>query len=109
MGILGPFLQAFLILLNVIEWLVIVWVVISWILFFASQTSFRWRYRTGFNLLMQLNDIFSRMTYPFLRPFRRILPPHKTGGIDWSPLLLLLAIFIIRGVVVYLYGLILFR
>ena len=109
MGILGPFVQAFLILLNVIEWLVIVWVIISWILFFASQTSFRWRYRTGFNLLMQLNEIFSRMTYPFLRPFRRILPPYKTGGIDWSPLLLLLAIFIIRGVVVYLYGLILFR
>jgi uncharacterized protein YggT (Ycf19 family) len=109
MGILRPFVQAFLILLNVIEWLVIVWVIISWILFFASQTSFRWRYRTGFNLLMQLNDIFSRMTYPFLRPFRRILPPYKTGGIDWSPLLLLLAIFIIRGVVAYLYGLILFR
>jgi uncharacterized protein YggT (Ycf19 family) len=109
MGILRPFVQAFLILLNVIEWLVIVWVVISWILFFASQTSFRWRYRTSFNLLMQLNDIFSRMTYPFLRPFRRILPPYKTGGIDWSPLLLLLAIFIIRGVVAYLYGLILFR
>jgi uncharacterized protein YggT (Ycf19 family) len=109
MGILRPFVQAFLILLNVIEWVVIVWVIISWILFFASQTSFRWRYRTGFNLLMQLNDIFSRMTYPFLRPFRRILPPYKTGGIDWSPLLLLLAIFIIRGVVAYLYGLILFR
>ena len=109
MGILKPFVQAFLIVLNVIEWLVIVWVIISWILFFASQTSFRWRYRTGFNLLMQLNDIFSRMTYPFLRPFRRILPPYKTGGIDWSPLLLLLAIFIIRGVVAYLYGLILFR
>ncbi len=109
MGILRPFVQAFLIVLNVIEWLVIVWVIISWILFFASQTSFRWRYRTGFNLLMQLNDIFSRMTYPFLRPFRRILPPYKTGGIDWSPLLLLLAIFIIRGVVAYLYGLILFR
>jgi len=109
MGILRPFVQAFLILLNVIEWLVIVWGIISWILFFASQTSFRWRYRTGFNLLMQLNDIFSRMTHPFLRPFRRLLPPYKTGGIDWSPLLLLLAIFIIRGVVAYLYGLILFR
>ena len=109
MGILRPFVQAFLILLNVIEWLVIVWVIISWILFFASQTSFRWRYRTGFNILMQLNDIFSRMTHPFLRPFRRILPPYKTGGIDWSPLLLLLAIFIIRGVVAYLYGLILLR
>jgi len=49
------------------------------------------------------------MTYPFLRPFRRILPPWKTAGIDWSPLLLLLVIFIIRGIVGYLYGLILFK
>ena len=109
MGILRPFVQAFLILLNVIEWVVIVWVIISWILFFASQTSFRWRNKAAYNILNQLNDIFTRMTWPFLRPFRRILPPHRTAGIDWSPLLLLLAIFIIRGVVAYLYGLILFR
>ncbi len=109
MGLAQPFVQAFFILLDVIWWLVIVWVIISWILFFASQTSARWRYRGAYNILNQLNDIFTRMTYPFLRPFRRILPPHKTAGIDWSPLLLLLAIFIIRGVVAYLYGLILFR
>lgn len=109
MGILKPFVQAFLILLQVIEWIVIVWVIISWMLFFASQTSFRWRYRTAHNLLMELNEVFTRMTNPFLRPFRRLLPPYKTGGIDWSPLLLLLALFIIRGVVTYLYGLILFR
>ncbi len=109
MGILQPFFQAFLIVLQLIEWLVLAWVIISWVLFFASQTSFRWRYRGAYNILNQLNDIFTRMTYPFLRPFRRLLPPHKTAGIDWSPLLLLLAIFIIRGVAVYLYGLILVR
>jgi uncharacterized protein YggT (Ycf19 family) len=109
MGILTPFFQAFLIILSVIEWLVIVWVIISWVLFFAAQTSFRWRYRTAYTILNQLNDIFTRMTYPFLRPFRRLLPPHKTAGIDWSPLLLLIAIFIIRGIAGYLYGLILFR
>lgn len=109
MGILKPFVQAFLILLSVIEWLVIVWVVISWALFFASQTSFRWRYKGFYGLLHQLNDIFTRMTYPFLRPFRRILPPWKTAGIDWSPLLLLLAIFILRGLVAYAFSLILFN
>jgi uncharacterized protein YggT (Ycf19 family) len=108
MGILQVFFQAFLIILSVIEWLVIVWVIISWILFFASQTSFRWRNKAAYNILNQLNDIFTRMTYPFLRPFRRVLPPYRTAGIDWSPLLLLLAIFIIRGIAAYLYGLILF-
>ncbi len=109
MGIVTPFFDAFLIVLRVIEWIVLVWVVLSWILFFASQTSFRWRYKAAFSILNQLNDIFTRMTSPFLRPFRRLLPPHKTAGIDWSPLLLLLAIFILRGVVSYLYGLTLVR
>jgi len=91
-------------ILEVIQWVVVVWVIISWILFFASQTSFRWRNRTAYSILNQLNEIFGRMAWPFLRPFRRLLPPHKTAGIDWSPLLLLLAIFIIRQLV----GLILF-
>ena len=109
MGILQVFFQAFLILLSVIEWLVIVWVIISWILFFASQTSFRWRNKTAYSILNQLNEIFTRMTWPFLRPFRRILPPHKTAGIDWSPLLLLLAIYIIRGVADYAYRSLIFR
>jgi len=108
MGLVAVFFNAFLIVLNVIEWLVIIWVIISWLLFFASQTSFRWRNKGAYTILNQLNDIFGRIAWPFLRPFRRILPPHKTAGIDWSPLLLLLAIFIIRGIAVYLYGLILF-
>jgi uncharacterized protein YggT (Ycf19 family) len=109
MGIITPFYQAFNIVLDVLQWIVLVWVIISWILFFASQTSFRWRYKSAYVLLNQLNDILTRMTHPFLRPFRRILPPHKMGGIDWSPLLLLLAIFIIRGVAAYVYAAVVLR
>ena len=45
-------------------------------------------------------DIFSRMTWPFLRPFRRILRRIDTAGIDWSPLLLLLFIFLIRRLLI---------
>ena len=103
MGLITPFFNAFLIVLEVIQWIVLVWVILSWVLFFASQTSFRWRYKSAYVILNQLNDIFTRMTSPFLWPFRRILPPHKTAGIDWSPLLLLLAIYIIRGVADYIY------
>ena len=54
-------------------------------------------------ILNQLNDVFTRMTYPFLRPFRRLLPPHKTAGIDWSPLLLLLFILLIEELISALY------
>jgi uncharacterized protein YggT (Ycf19 family) len=92
----APFIEVLMMILTFIEWIVIVWVILSWIVFFASQTSFRWRNRGVYNILMQLNDLLSRMAYPFIRPFRRILPPHKTAGIDWSPLLLLLAIYLIR-------------
>ena len=81
---------------SLIQWLVFVWVILSWILLFASQTSFRWRHRTAYGILGQLDDVFSRATRPLLWPFRRLLPPHKTAGIDWSPLLLLLAIYFIR-------------
>jgi YggT family protein len=91
-----PFIEVVQIVLNVIWWIVIVWVILSWIVFFASQSSFRWRNRGLYNVLTQLNDLLNRMAYPFVRPFRRILPPHKMGGIDWSPMLLLLAIYLIQ-------------
>lgn len=103
MGILVVFYDALMIVLQVIQWIVLVWVILSWVLFFASQTSFRWRYKGAYSILNQLNDIFTRMTSPFLRPFRRLVPPHKMGGIDWSPLLLLLFIYILRGVLDYLF------
>jgi YggT family protein len=93
---LAPLIGILLIILDIIYWLVIAWVIVSWLMFFASQTSFRFRNRGAYNVLSQLNDILSRMAYPFIRPFRRILPPHKMGGIDWSPMLLLLAIILIR-------------
>jgi len=107
MGILQIVYEVVWWITEVIWWVVIVWVIISWILFFASQTSFRWRNKAAYSILNQLNDIFGRMAYPFLKPFRRILPPYKTAGIDWSPLLLLLAIFILRRLLAYLLGLIL--
>lgn len=82
--------------LAIIRWFILIWVILSWVVFFASNTSFRWRYRTAFNILAQLNEFFTRAASPILRPFRRILPPHKTGGIDFSPILLLLLIFFIE-------------
>jgi len=95
----NPFVDVVLYILYFIEWLVIIWVIVSWIVFFAAQSSFRWRNRGLYNVLSQINDLLTRMAYPFIRPFRRILPPHKMGGIDWSPLLLLLAIFLIRRLI----------
>jgi uncharacterized protein YggT (Ycf19 family) len=104
---LGPILRVVLIVLDVINWTVLVWVIISWIAFFMSQSSFRWRHRSAYNTFMQLNDIFSRMAHPFLKPFRRFLRRFDTAGIDWSPLLLWLSILLLRALLEGLYGLIL--
>lgn len=104
MAFLLPFLKVLLMILEFVEWIVIAWVIISWLLFFASQTSFRWRYRAAYNILSQLNDICSRMTYPFLRPIRRVLRRWDTAGIDWSPLILLLIIYLIRMLVLTAYN-----
>jgi uncharacterized protein YggT (Ycf19 family) len=109
LAFLKPFLDALLIALEVLEWLILIWVILSWVLFFLRNSKFRWRNPQFFRVLEQLDDIFSRMTHPFLRPFRRMLRRVDTAGIDWSPLLLLLAIFILRGLVSALYGAILFR
>ena len=96
-------------ILAVIQWIVIVWVIISWLIFFASQTSFRWRHRAAYHILEQLNDVFTRMTWPFLRPIRRMLRGINTAGIDWSPLVLLFFIFVLRQILAWAAGAILVR
>ena len=39
-----------------------------------------------------------RATDPALRPFQRVLSPYKTGGLDLSPILAIIALRIIEGV-----------
>jgi YggT family protein len=34
---------------------------------------------------------------PMLEPFRRLLPPSKTGGWDFSPMILILLLSLLRG------------
>ena len=40
-----------------------------------------------------------RVTEPVLEPVRRMLPPWKTGGLDLSPLIVLIAIQFVERVV----------
>lgn len=69
-------------LLNIIKWLVIIAAVISWLNPDPRNPIVQFLYKT---------------TEPLLRPFRRILPPGRTGGIDFSPLLLILLIVFIEA------------
>lgn len=96
MDVVLIFLRALDLILDVLQWVIFVWVILSWILFFLRNSQFRWRRRGVYSVLEQLNDIFERMTRPFLRPIRRWMRRFDTAGIDWSPLVLVLIIWIIR-------------
>ena len=77
---------------SILQTLIFVWVILSWFILFTHQSSFRWRHRKLYDVIEMIYGMLSATFRPLLKPFRRLLPPHKTGGIDWSPLLLLLAI-----------------
>ncbi len=68
-------------ILSVIQWLVIIAAVISWVNPDPRNPIVQFLYRS---------------TEPILRPFRRILPPGRTWGIDFSPILVILVIIFIR-------------
>jgi YggT family protein len=73
--------QVIFAILSVIQWLVIIAAVISWVNPDPRNPIVQFLYRT---------------TEPILRPFRKILPPRRTGGIDLSPILVILLILFIK-------------
>jgi YggT family protein len=46
-------------------------------------------------------QVLRQITEPVLAPVRRMLPPWKTGGLDLSPIIVLLAIQFIERVVLH--------
>jgi YggT family protein len=53
-------------------------------------------------IVAQIGDFLYRVTEPALRPIRNILP--NLGGIDISPIILVLALYFIRNLVFELVG-----
>lgn len=92
------FFRAADLILSILSWTVLVWVILSWVLFFMRNSQFRWRHRQFYGVLETLDDIFERMTRPFLRPIRRWLRRFDTAGIDWSPMVLVLLIWLLRAI-----------
>ncbi len=78
-------------IINIYVWLIILQVVLSWLIAFnVLNTNNRFVYLVG--------DFLYRITEPAMRPIRRILP--SLGGIDLSPLVLLLLLFFAQRLLV---------
>ncbi len=85
--IIGPLFGLVDIVLGLFVWVLIFAVVMSWLVSFnVVNTSNRFVYT--------VTDFLYRLTEPALRPIRRVLP--NLGGLDLSPIVLLLAIWFLR-------------
>lgn len=74
-------------LLNILTWIIIVQVILSWLLAFNVLNTSSGGVR-AFAVAMD------RITAPLYRPIRRLLPDF--GGIDFSPLVVLILIQVIE-------------
>ena len=92
--IFGPFLQVALIVIDLYMWVLVVGVILSWLVAFnVINTSNKFVYMIG--------DFCHRATEPILGPIRRRLP--NLGGLDISPLVVILALIFIKGVIIEIY------
>ena len=74
-------------ILQILVWIIIAQVIISWLVAFNVIN-------TSSNFVRTMLDALDRLTAPLYRPIRKILPDF--GGIDFSPIVLILAIQILR-------------
>ena len=74
-------------LLTIVTWIIIGQVILSWLFAFNILN-------TSSNGVRQFAVAIDRITAPLYRPIRRILPDF--GGIDFSPLVILILIQVIK-------------
>ena len=74
-------------LLNVLWWIIIIQVILSWLVAFNVLN-------TSSQGLRAFVEALERITAPLYRPIRKVLPDF--GGIDFSPLVLLILIQVVQ-------------
>ena len=88
-------LDILLLVLQIYIWLLIAAAVLSWLVAFNVVN-------TRNQVVHMIGDMLYRLTEPLLRPIRNMLP--NLGGIDVSPVILILIILFLQNVIVrYVY------
>jgi YggT family protein len=75
-------------IIDIYTWIVIASAIMSWLVAFGVVN-------TRNQFIRTVVDILYRVTEPALRPIRRIMP--NLGGVDISPVILLLLLFFLRS------------
>lgn len=76
--------------ISIYVWLLIASVVLGWLIAFGVVN-------TGNRVVYQVRGFLDQITEPALRPFRNLIPTF--GGIDVSPVILILALWFVRDLV----------
>jgi YggT family protein len=85
-------LDVLLIALNIYVWLIIAQAVLSWLIAFNVVN-------TRNQFVATVWDFLYRITEPALRPIRNFMP--NLGGLDISPIILILIIYLIERIIIY--------
>jgi YggT family protein len=82
-------------IITIYVWILIIGAVLSWLIAFNVVN-------TQNKVVYTVMDIIYRLTEPALAPIRRFLP--NLGGIDISPVVLILGLFFLRNLLFELFG-----
>lgn len=85
-GFVVPVIEVVIAILDIYWWLVIIQAVISWLIAFNIINTYS-------RPVAMVLDFLYRITDPLLRPIRRFVPSF--GGLDVSPVILLLIIWFV--------------
>jgi len=85
-------LDIVMVVLKLYTYLIIAGAILSWLIAFGVVNIRNDFVRSVWNLFLALTE-------PFLRPIRNFLP--NTGGVDISPIILLLAVMLIQRIIIY--------
>jgi|SRR5947207_4226989 len=80
-----------LIVINLYWWVVIAQAVMSWLVAFGVVNTYN-------RFVAQVGEMLYRLTEPALRPIRNVMP--NLGGVDISPVILLLLLWFIQRVII---------
>lgn len=93
--IIIPLIQTINVLIDIYIWALVIYIAISWLEHFQIINSYN-------KFVFSMQTFLFRITEPPLVPIRRLLP--NFGGLDISPIILILVLNFIRGMLFRLAG-----
>lgn len=86
---INPFVELIAAVLDLYWWVLMFWIILSWLTSFGVINRFN-------PVVSKVSEVLYKLTEPVLRRIRRYMP--DLGGIDISPIVVMLAIWFLKRV-----------